>query len=88
MARQALVIVEADVTLRPYQQAASDAAVDWMRRSVEPAVIEAVTAAGKSHVIADMALLEDRIRTIPGVRATESFVYLKLSKQTYQWGTR
>jgi Lrp/AsnC family transcriptional regulator for asnA, asnC and gidA len=24
----------------------------------------------------------------PGVRSTESFVYLKLSKQTYQWGTR
>jgi Lrp/AsnC family transcriptional regulator, regulator for asnA, asnC and gidA len=29
-----------------------------------------------------------RIRTIPGVRATESFVYLKLRKQTYTWGTR
>ena len=35
-----------------------------------------------------LALLENEIRTIPGVRATESFVYLKLSKQTYQWGTR
>ncbi len=29
-----------------------------------------------------------RIRAIPGVRATESFVYLKLRKQTYTWGTR
>ncbi|MGW0857836.1 Lrp/AsnC family transcriptional regulator [Streptomyces sp. NPDC002690] len=29
-----------------------------------------------------------RIRTIPGVRSTESFVYLKLKKQTYMWGTR
>lgn len=53
------------MTLRPYQQAASDAAVDWMRRSVEPAVIEAVTAAGKSHVIADMAL---RIHDMTGKR--------------------
>jgi Lrp/AsnC family transcriptional regulator for asnA, asnC and gidA len=35
-----------------------------------------------------LSLLENRIRTIPGVRATETFVYLKLSKQTYQWGTR
>ncbi len=29
-----------------------------------------------------------RIRSLPGVRATESFVYLKLRKQTYTWGTR
>lgn len=28
------------------------------------------------------------IRTLPGVRGTESFVYLKLRKQTYTWGTR
>ncbi len=35
-----------------------------------------------------LALLNRGIRAIPGVRATESFVYLKLSKQTYQWGTR
>jgi Lrp/AsnC family transcriptional regulator for asnA, asnC and gidA len=35
-----------------------------------------------------LSLLENGIRTIPGVRATETFVYLKLSKQTYQWGTR
>jgi Lrp/AsnC family transcriptional regulator for asnA, asnC and gidA len=33
-------------------------------------------------------LLNDSIRSIPGVRGTESFVYLKLSKQTYSWGTR
>ena len=33
-------------------------------------------------------LLNDSIRSIPGVRATESFVYLRLAKQTYSWGTR
>lgn len=33
-------------------------------------------------------LLNDSIRSIPGVRGTESFVYLKLAKQTYSWGTR
>src|SRR6266700_3210963 len=32
-------------------------------------------------------LINDRVRTIPGVRATESFVYLRLVKQTYTWGT-
>jgi len=33
-------------------------------------------------------VLSNRIRTISGVRATESFVYLKLRKQTYSWGVR
>jgi Lrp/AsnC family transcriptional regulator for asnA, asnC and gidA len=35
-----------------------------------------------------LSLLNHRIRTIDGVRSTESFLYLKLSKQTYTWGTR
>ena len=29
-----------------------------------------------------------QIRTIPGVTHTETFVYLKLNKQHYDWGTR
>lgn len=29
-----------------------------------------------------------RVRSIPSVTATETFVYLKLRKQTYSWGTR
>jgi Lrp/AsnC family transcriptional regulator for asnA, asnC and gidA len=33
-------------------------------------------------------LLAARIRTLPGVRSTETFVYLKLRKQLYNWGTR
>jgi Lrp/AsnC family transcriptional regulator for asnA, asnC and gidA len=33
-------------------------------------------------------LLMTRVRTIPGVIATETFVYLKLNKQHYDWGTR
>jgi Lrp/AsnC family transcriptional regulator for asnA, asnC and gidA len=38
----------------------------------------------------DQHLLEilGKIRAIPSVRATETFVYLKLRKQTYSWGTR
>ncbi len=35
-----------------------------------------------------LQVLNDSIRSIPGVRATESFLYLKLAKQTYTWGTR
>jgi Lrp/AsnC family transcriptional regulator for asnA, asnC and gidA len=33
-------------------------------------------------------LLNDSIRSIPGIRSTETFLYLKLAKQTYTWGTR
>jgi len=33
-------------------------------------------------------LLTRRIRALPEVRTTETFVYLKLRKQLYNWGTR
>ncbi len=38
----------------------------------------------------DERLLEilGRVRAIPSVTTTETFVYLKLCKQTYSWGTR
>jgi len=35
-----------------------------------------------------IALLNKKIRGIEGVRSTETFVYLKLQKQFYNWGTR
>lgn len=41
--------------LRDYQQAAHDAAINWVRKSTEPCVIEAATGAGKSHIIAAIA---------------------------------
>ncbi|HEY9377399.1 MAG TPA: Lrp/AsnC family transcriptional regulator [Jiangellaceae bacterium] len=33
-------------------------------------------------------LLSSRIRNVDGVTGTETFVYLKLRKQLYNWGTR
>lgn len=33
-------------------------------------------------------LLNAEIRTLPGVVSTDTFVYLKLRKQFYNWGTR
>jgi Lrp/AsnC family transcriptional regulator for asnA, asnC and gidA len=33
-------------------------------------------------------LLNAQIRTIEGVQSTETFVYLRLHKQLYNWGTR
>jgi Lrp/AsnC family transcriptional regulator for asnA, asnC and gidA len=35
-----------------------------------------------------LVFLSERLRKIPGVRETETFVYLRLMKQSYQWGTR
>jgi Lrp/AsnC family transcriptional regulator for asnA, asnC and gidA len=35
-----------------------------------------------------LSFLADRLRRIDGIRETETFVYLKMMKQTYQWGTR
>jgi Lrp/AsnC family transcriptional regulator, regulator for asnA, asnC and gidA len=32
--------------------------------------------------------IDESVRTIPGVRSTETFVYLKVAKENYQWGTR
>lgn len=35
-----------------------------------------------------LEIMNSKIRSIPGVRSTETFVYLKLRKQIYTWGAR
>ena len=35
-----------------------------------------------------LRLVGTTIRSLPGVRSTETFVYLKLHQQLYNWGTR
>ncbi|GGI47799.1 Lrp/AsnC family transcriptional regulator for asnA, asnC and gidA [Agromyces flavus] len=35
-----------------------------------------------------ISLLNSKIRALDGVQTTETFVYLKLQKQFYNWGTR
>ncbi|MCW2902579.1 MAG: AsnC family transcriptional regulator [Streptosporangiaceae bacterium] len=55
-----------------------------------------VIAAGSFDILVEIVCEDDdhllemlsRIRAVPSVRNTESFVYLKLRKQTYSWGTR
>lgn len=56
-----------------------------------------VLTAGSYDILAEVVCEDDdhllevinkRVRNLPGVRSTESFVYLKLKKQTYMWGTR
>lgn len=43
------------MSLRSYQQKAVDAAIEWMRRSIMPGLLELATGAGKSHVVAAVA---------------------------------
>ena len=33
-------------------------------------------------------LLNEKVRAVEGVTFTETFMYLKLAKQSYAWGTR
>jgi Lrp/AsnC family transcriptional regulator for asnA, asnC and gidA len=56
-----------------------------------------VLCAGSFDVLAELVtvdddslvhLLNDSIRSIPGVTEVETFIYLKLAKQTFNWGTR
>jgi Lrp/AsnC family transcriptional regulator for asnA, asnC and gidA len=62
-----------------------------------PAVDYVVLTAGSFDILAEIVcendedlieLLNKKIRAIPGVNSTETFVYLKLHKQFYNWGTR
>ena len=62
-----------------------------------PAVDYVVITAGSFDVMADVVcedddqlieLLNDKIRSLPGVVSSETFVYLRLHKQFYNWGTR
>ncbi len=34
-----------------------------------------------------LELLNEKIRTIEGVQTTETYIYLRIHKETYQWGT-
>jgi Lrp/AsnC family transcriptional regulator for asnA, asnC and gidA len=85
--RQAMIGLRAEGNLDPVVKELCDMdEVDYV-----------VVTAGSFDILAEVVcgddddllhLLNERIRAIEGVRSTESFVYLKLAKQTYTWGTR
>ena len=85
--RQAMIGIRAEGDLAALGEALSGMAeVDYV-----------VTTAGSFDILAEVVcedddhlldLLTNQIRTLPGVRSTETFVYLKLNKQHYNWGTR
>ena len=62
-----------------------------------PEVAYVVTTAGSFDLLVEVVcedddelleLINSRVRCLPGVASTETFVYLKLNKQHYNWGTR
>jgi Lrp/AsnC family transcriptional regulator for asnA, asnC and gidA len=98
-----IVAVTDPLTLGFHRMAMVGLKVDGDLRAVAgelasvPAIDYVVVTAGSFDVLCEVvcedddALLElvnDKIRSVPGVRETETFIYLKLAKQTYTWGTR
>jgi Lrp/AsnC family transcriptional regulator for asnA, asnC and gidA len=86
-ARQAMIGVNAEGDLRDVAD----------KLSALPEVDYVVITAGSFDILVEvvceddehlLSLLNDSIRSVPGVRNTETFVYLRLAKQTYTWGTR
>lgn len=78
-------------------RATGDTRVIAERLSAIAAVDYVVLTAGTFDILAEVvcenddeliALLNSEIRSIEGVLSTETFVYLKLHKQFYNWGTR
>lgn len=85
--RQAMIGIKVDGSLDPVLQTLRDL----------DEVAYLVITAGSFDVLAEVIceddqhllyLLNEHIRPTEGVRSTETFVYLELSKQTYTWGTR
>lgn len=85
--RQAMVGIQADGDLSEVADALAELSeVDYV-----------VITAGRFDLLVEAVCEDDdhllqlvgtRIRAVPGVRSAETFVYLKLRKQHYNWGTR
>ncbi|MDP9318871.1 MAG: Lrp/AsnC family transcriptional regulator [Actinomycetota bacterium] len=86
-ARQAMIGITAEGEIEPVADAlASMAEVDYVIVTAGSFdIIVEVVCESDDHLL---ELLSKRIRSISGVRSTETFVYLKLHKQTYSWGVR
>jgi Lrp/AsnC family transcriptional regulator for asnA, asnC and gidA len=86
-ARQAMIGIKAEGALEPIADKLS--AMDEIEYVVITAgsfdLLAEVLCESDEHLL---RVLSDRIRQIDGVKVTETFVYLKLVKQTYSWGVR
>jgi Lrp/AsnC family transcriptional regulator for asnA, asnC and gidA len=85
--RQAMVGIKAEGNLRQIAQ----------RLAELPELEYVVLCAGSFDLLVEfvceddehlLRLLDESVRAIEGIRETETFIYLRLVKQTYAWGTR
>jgi Lrp/AsnC family transcriptional regulator for asnA, asnC and gidA len=85
--RQAMIGIKAEGDLRVLADAlAAMAEIDYVVITAGAFdILVEVVCEDDEHLL---SVLNDQIRTLPGVRATETFVYLTLTKQLYNWGTR
>ncbi len=86
-ARQALIGIHAEGQIEPIADELAEM----------PEVDYVIITAGSFDIMVEVVcesddhlleLLSKRIRAVAGVQSTETFVYLKLHKQTYSWGVR
>jgi Lrp/AsnC family transcriptional regulator for asnA, asnC and gidA len=77
--------VNGDVRLVADAIAAIDEAVYVVLTGGSFDLLVEVIAEDDEHLV---TILNDEIRSIDGVSAVETFLYLKLAKQTYAWGAR
>jgi Lrp/AsnC family transcriptional regulator for asnA, asnC and gidA len=85
--RQAMIAIKADGPLEPIAEALGDMdEIDYV-----------IICAGRYDLLCEavceddshlLDLLSNRIRGVPGIKDVETLIYLKLHKQSYQWGTR
>jgi Lrp/AsnC family transcriptional regulator for asnA, asnC and gidA len=86
-ARQAMIAISVDGDVEKVaEELAEIGEVDYI-----------VVTAGSFDLLAEVVVEDDehlltlvnrRIRAVPGITRTETFLYLKLVKQTYNWGAR
>lgn len=85
--RQAMIGVKTQGDASPIAEALCDI----------PQIDYVVTTAGAHDILLEVVcenddelleVLMQKIRALPGVTNTETYVYLKLNKQHYNWGTR
>ncbi len=86
-ARQAMIGIHAEGDLDPIAEALTAMSeVDYVIFTAGSFdLLVEVVCESDDHLL---DLLSKRLRAIDGVRSTETFVYLKLHKQTYSWGVR
>ena len=84
--RQAMVGIKVDGDVRDLAaKLSANAEIDYVVicSGTYDLLVE-LTAHDDEHLL---EVINTQIRSIPGIRSTETFVYLRLEKQTYSWGT-